>query len=637
MSAIPTFERADQPFDSSQGLARKEALERLAEQGPNEIEREKPTPRWILLAGHFNSPVIWLLLGACIISGLLGELADAIAIGTIVVINALVGFAQEYKAERSVLALRAMTAPRARVMRDGHPIMVPSAEVVVGDLLLLEPGDIVAADGQIVEAHVLTANEASLTGESAPVEKSTVPVASDAPLAERHNTVFMGTSIANGTGRAIVAATGMRTELGKVAHLLSTAEETETPLQQRLASVSRVLLYLCIGIVLIVAALGLLRGAGIFSVFLSAVSLAVAAVPEGLPAIVTIALAIGVQRMVSRHVLVRKLHAVETLGCASVICTDKTGTLTTGVMTVREMWGPDHNRLIDAAAACSDAELSADERSGIGDTTEVAILMAAAERGIRRDAIERSRARHAVNPFDSERKRMSIFRADGVLYVASQAQTTFTALDSATGATRWIYTGTSTFSDPAVWSGHVYTASLDGNLYVLDLDKGTEVKKFKLDSPVFGSPAVGGVQPLIPRVVAGNGVTAEDTQSPPLAFHAPPVVDELVPGDSDEPTSADLGDVAAPAGVHGREEHLGGQVLGDRPLPAPAQQVAVDLGQRLFVQVEQGEPRVRPHPGRLVHAYSSFRLGELRRKKPLFTGSDRSCTASAHPWSPLTR
>ena len=423
MSAIPTFERADQTFDASQGLAREEALERLAEQGPNEIEREKPTPRWIIFARQFNSPVIWLLLGACIISGLLGELADAIAIGTIVVINALVGFAQEYKAERSVLALRAMTAPRARVMRDGHPIMVPSAEVVVGDLLLLEPGDIVAADGQIVEAHVLTANEASLTGESAPVEKSTVPVASDAPLAERHNTVFMGTSIANGTGRAIVAATGMRTELGKVAHLLSTAEETETPLQQRLASVSRVLLYLCIGIVLIVAALGLLRGAGIFSVFLSAVSLAVAAVPEGLPAIVTIALAIGVQRMVSRHVLVRKLHAVETLGCASVICTDKTGTLTTGVMTVREMWGPDHNRLIDAAAACSDAELSADERSGIGDTTEVAILMAAAERGIRRDAIERSRARHAVNPFDSERKRMSIFRADGVLYVKGALET----------------------------------------------------------------------------------------------------------------------------------------------------------------------------------------------------------------------
>jgi Ca2+-transporting ATPase len=402
---------------TARGLNNEEAARRLLEQGRNEIAREKATSPWVLLVGQFKSPVIWLLLGACVISAILGEVADAIAIGTIVVINALVGFFQEYRAERAVLALRSMTAPRARVLRDGHQVMVPSAEVVAGDVVLLEAGDIVAADARLLEANVLTANEAALTGESAPVEKSTVAVPPNAPLAERHDAVFMGTHIANGTGKAEVMATGMRTELGKIAHLLATAEESSTPLQKRLAQISRLLLYICAGLVAVVAVVGLARGLGVFAVFLSAVSLAVAAVPEGLPAIVTIALAIGVQRMVSRHVLVRKLHAVETLGCATVICTDKTGTLTTGVMAVRELWGKDHQRLIDAASACSDAELSADERSGIGDTTEVAILIEGAKRGIQRATIERERPRIAVNPFDSERKRMSIQRSDGALYV----------------------------------------------------------------------------------------------------------------------------------------------------------------------------------------------------------------------------
>ena len=387
------------------------------EKGRNEIAREAATSPWALLAAQFKSPVIWLLLGACVISGFLGEFADAIAIGTIVVLNALVGFFQEYRAERAVLALRSMTAPRARVLRDGHPVMVPSVEVVVGDILQLEAGDIVAADAHLLEVHVLTANEAALTGESVPSEKSTVSAAPDAPLAERHDGVFMGTNIASGTGTAEVVATGMGTELGKVAHLLATAKEGETPLQKRLARVSRLLLYICGGVVVTVAVLGLVRGLGLFAVFLSAVSLAVAAVPESLPAIVTIALALGVRRMVSRHVLVRKLPSVETLGCATVICTDKTGTLTTGVMTVRELWGPDEKKLIDAAAADCDAELSEDEKSGIGDTTEVAILRAAAERGVRRSQIEQERPRVEVNPFDSKRMRMSILRSDSTLYV----------------------------------------------------------------------------------------------------------------------------------------------------------------------------------------------------------------------------
>ncbi len=399
------------------GLTADDAARRLAEYGPNEIKREQATSPWVILAGQFKSPVIWLLLGACVISGALGEVADAIAIGGIVIINALVGFFQEYRAERAVLALRSMTTPRARVLRDGISAMIAATEVVPGDVLVLEAGDIVAADARLIEANILTTNEAPLTGESEPVEKSTVRTAPDAPLAERYDCVFMGTSVANGIGRAEVLTTGMGTELGKIAHLLTTAEESVTPLQQRLARVSQLLLCICLGIVVVVATAGLLRGHALFDVFLSAVSLAVAAVPEGLPAIVTIALAIGVQRMALRHVLVRKLPAVETLGCVTVICTDKTGTLTTGVMTVRELWGPDHNKLIDCAAACCDAELSEGRHGGIGDTTEIAILIAAAERGIRREDIERARPRVAIKPFDSIRKRMSIWRADGVLYV----------------------------------------------------------------------------------------------------------------------------------------------------------------------------------------------------------------------------
>lgn len=405
------------PIGIQDGLSTTDAARRLAENGPNELHRGEGTPAWRFLLGQFQTPVVLLMLGAAVTSAFLRGAADAIAIGSIVVINALVGFVQEYRAQRAVLALRSMTAPRARVMRDGRQTTVPAVDVVAGDLLLLEAGDVVAADARIIEAHALTANEAALTGESAPVDKSTRPVAKDAALADRQDCVFLGTSIASGTARAVVEATGMATELGRIATLLETAEEGETPLQRRLAQVSRMLLVASVTIVVVVAIAGLARGLGAFDVLLSAVSLAVAAVPEGLPAIVTIALAIGVRRMAARHALVRNLPAVETLGCATVICTDKTGTLTTGVMTVRELWGPDEARLLDAAAACCDAELAADKLGGVGDTTELAILVEAARRGIERATIERERPRVAVTPFDSERMRMSIRRSDDVLYV----------------------------------------------------------------------------------------------------------------------------------------------------------------------------------------------------------------------------
>lgn len=398
------------------GLSTAEAHRRLNTNGPNEITRQAGKPAWRLLASQFSSSVVLLLLAACLLSASLGEVADAIAIGSIVVVNALVGFFQEYRAERAVLALRAMTAPRARVMRDGRMEVISAAEVVPGDLLVLEGGDIVAADARLVEANVLSTLEAPLTGESTPVMKQAEPVAPDAPLAERHDHVFMGTSVATGTGLAEVTATGMRSELGRIAHLLATAQEESTPLQKRLAGLSRMLMFACLAIVALVALIGWQRNLPGLELLMSAVSLAVAAVPEGLPAIVTVALAVGMRRMAERHALLRRLMAVETLGSASVICTDKTGTLTTGVMVVREIWGANHKQVLEVATACSDADLAADERRGVGDPTEVAIVVAAAQRGIRRREIESERPRCAVNPFDADRKLMSIYRADGTLY-----------------------------------------------------------------------------------------------------------------------------------------------------------------------------------------------------------------------------
>ena len=415
------------------GLSRQDAADRLVAFGLNEIQREHPAPVWWLLLGQFNSPVIWLLMGACAVSVALGEAADAVAIAAIVGLNGIIGFLQEHRAERAIQALRSMTAPRARVVREGETMTVGAASVVPGDVLRLEAGDIVAADARLLEANVLACNEASLTGESLPAEKSVEPIASDAALADRSDTVFMGTFVVRGTGLAEVVATGMRTELGAIAHLLATTEKAATPLQQRLDGVGRTLLVICLGIVALVAAAGWWHGRPGLEVLLSAVSLAVASVPEGLPAMVTIALAIGVQRMAARHVLIRRLASVETLGCATVICTDKTGTLTTGMMAVRELWGPNHERLLVAAASCCDAELSSDECAGIGDPTEVAILLAAAERGIRRGDIERRHPRVLVHPFETNRRRMSIARADGFIYVKGAFDTLLPLCAAGTG------------------------------------------------------------------------------------------------------------------------------------------------------------------------------------------------------------
>lgn len=399
------------PSAALTGLSTPEARERLRQDGYNRLKQPSRRGAAQMLLDQLLNPFVLLLSAAAILAFLLGERVDAIAISAIVFVNALVGTVQEWRADQAIRALAAMTAPRARVLRDGRAEVLQADEIVRGDVLLLEAGDIVSADARIVELSHLAMVEASLTGESQPVRKSLEAAVEGAPLAERTDRVFAGTSVAAGTGRAVVVETGMSTELGRIAALLTEPKTTSTPLQVQLAAVSRSLLALCLAIVALISLLGLLRSLPWLDVLLAAVALAVAAVPEGLPAVVTIALAVGVQRMASRHVLVRRLPAVETLGCVTVICTDKTGTLTTGQMRVRELWAPSGDLpLLEAAAACCDAEIRQDG-SAVGDPTEVALLIAARERGIERQSIEERAPRRGGIPFDSERKRMSIVRA----------------------------------------------------------------------------------------------------------------------------------------------------------------------------------------------------------------------------------
>jgi Ca2+-transporting ATPase len=401
------------------GLTSAQARRLAEEHGPNDLPHRGPTPAWRVLLAQIVSPLVLLLLGSSAVAASLGHWVDASAIFTIVSINAVVGFVQEYRAERAVLALRELTARRARVLRDGRPQMITATEVVPGDVLVLEAGDIVAADARLCAASRLTAEEAALTGESMPVEKRVEAAAADAPLAERHDMVFLGTSIATGTGAAIVTAIGPRTEMGHIAGMLESAGTTVTPMQRRLAELGRILVVVCVVMVVLVAAIGAARGLGLLELLMTSVSLAVAAVPEGLPAVVTVALAVGVRRMARHGVLVRRLSAVETLGSATVICTDKTGTLTTGVMTVRALLG-DRHEVLRAAAACCDADLHG--APGAGDPTELAVLRAAAELGIERDDIETTEPRLRTEPFDPQRRMMSVLREGERLYVKGAAE-----------------------------------------------------------------------------------------------------------------------------------------------------------------------------------------------------------------------
>ena len=434
---------------SREGLAEAEAERRLAQHGPNVLRQEDPIHPLDFLLGQFKSLLVWILIAAAVLSGALGEWMDAIAILAIVLLNAVIGFYQEYNAEKSLAALKRMTAPRARVRREGQSRMIPATEVVPGDILELEVGDLVPADARLLEAASLKHVESALTGESEGVEKDPVPIdRPEVPLGDRRNLAFMGTSVAAGTGLAAVVGTGMDTEIGRIASLLQKASREDagekTPLQQRLEAFGRVLVWASLGIVGLIFALGWMRSLPLLDLFMTSVSLAVAAVPEGLPAVVTIALAVGVQRMARRRALVRKLASVETLGSTNVICSDKTGTLTLGEMTVRELlvagerlsvsgegYAPEGailslssgkpaaldqsaclGNLLRIFVGCNGARLSregADWRV-VGDPTEGALLAMGAKGGVHQMEFEKLLPKIIQFPFDSDRKRMTVVR-----------------------------------------------------------------------------------------------------------------------------------------------------------------------------------------------------------------------------------
>jgi Ca2+-transporting ATPase len=442
---MPTAEVLQRLDTRETGLSGTEAARRLALQGPNSL-REGPGLRPVqLLLGQFKSVLIGILVAAGIISGLLGEWIDFTAILIIVVLNAVIGFFQEYRAERSIAALGRMTAPRATVRRDGHPATLPAAEIVVGDILVLEAGDLVAADARLAHSAALRCVESALTGESDAVAKRIDLLQQpDLPLGDRKNMVFLGTTVSAGKAEAIVVATGMQTELGRIAGLMgaTAGRQDPTPLQQKLSAFGRILVWVTLGIVALLFGLGWLRGVPPLELFMTSVSLAVAAVPEGLPAIVTVALALGVSRMARRGALIRRLPAVETLGSTTVICTDKTGTLTLGQMTVRsiriaagsysltgEGYGPEGRVLVDgqpptpeqtaalqeialAIIACNNAHLTQEAGvwSVVGDPTEGALLTAGLKAGADRDRLEREMPRQREFPFDSDRKRSTVIR-----------------------------------------------------------------------------------------------------------------------------------------------------------------------------------------------------------------------------------
>lgn len=402
------------------GLLPEEAASRLQQHGRNILKAEaKITPLRRFLA-QLKSPVVIILLVATVISGLLGETTDAIAIATIVIINAIIGYVQEAKAEAAVEALKKLSAPKARVLRGGNILELEASQICCGDILILEAGDYVPADCRIIQASQLSADEAILTGESLPVNKDAVPVSGSAILAERKNMLFASTAVATGTARAVVTATGMNSEIGHIARLLEAAGAARTPLQDKLSQVSNKLLIFCGVVVLIVAALGFFHGEKWLDVLMTAISLAVAAIPEGLPTVVTLALALAVRRMTKRNAIVRHLPAVETLGSTNVICTDKTGTLTTGKMRVREIFvlsqgivketgsdGKELQALAVSGVLCSNAALN-DEGVATGDPTEVALLYLAKDHHVTARELNAETPRLAEWSFDSNRKRMSV-------------------------------------------------------------------------------------------------------------------------------------------------------------------------------------------------------------------------------------
>lgn len=454
LSAEETLRRLES--DRKAGLTAAEAKRRLESYGTNELREKKKISPLALFLNQFRDFMVLVLVGAVLISGLLGEYLDAITIIAIILLNGCLGFIQEFRAERSLRALKRLSAPKAKVIRGGKTLEIDASMLVPGDVVLLESGDRIPADIRFLETNGVFVEESALTGESVPVAKHDRPiVASDVPLGDRRNIGYMGTLVTRGTAAGIVVSTGMETEMGKIADLIQNTEVMATPLQQRLEHLGKILIGVALVLTVFVVVAGIWHGQPAYGMFLAGVSLAVAAIPEGLPAIVTIALALGVQRMIRRKAIVRKLPSVETLGSATVICSDKTGTLTENKMTVVKLWGGGRTmnvtgtgyvpkgqvvegnkvldlrrdillrRIMQISALCNNAELvppeenhnrrkwlkTADDQAGWkikGDPTEGALAVLAAKAGVSKESLSSLYRRVREIPFDSERKRMSV-------------------------------------------------------------------------------------------------------------------------------------------------------------------------------------------------------------------------------------
>lgn len=424
------------------GLSAPEVKKRLDKVGLNRLEEKKGRTPWDMFVGQFKNVLVLILLIAALVSFILGEVSDAIVIAIILILNATLGVVQEYKAEKSLAALKKMVAPAALVIRDGRQTRIEAAQLVPGDIVLLESGDRIPADLRLYRVTNLKIQEAVLTGESVPVEKKSELIdKEDVSLGDRNNLAFMGTAVISGRGRGIVVATGMETEMGQIAGMLEEQKQEDTPLQKQLNQVGKKLGLIILIVVGLVVLLGYLRGIPFFEMFLTGISLAVAAVPEGLPAVVTVVLALGVQKMTKKHVIVRRLPAVETLGATTVICSDKTGTLTQNQMTVRKLVlpgknievegegyqpigkfyqtgqeiqpqiDPDLSLLLKGAVLCNNAELQKNNDNEqweiIGDPTEGALVVTAAKAGYDKEKLEEDYPRVNEFPFDSDRKQMS--------------------------------------------------------------------------------------------------------------------------------------------------------------------------------------------------------------------------------------
>ncbi|WP_271629219.1 calcium-translocating P-type ATPase, SERCA-type [Caldicellulosiruptor sp. DIB 104C] len=422
------------------GLSSEEAEQRLKVYGKNIIEEGKRKSLFVLFLEQFKNVMVLVLIAAAVISILLGEAADAAIIVAVLLINAVFGVAQELKAEKAIDALKKLNMPYAKVYRDGHLMQIRTDEIVVGDIIEIEAGDIVPADLRLIEGVNLKIDESALTGESVPVEKEANNVLDQStPLAERTNMAFMGTIVTYGRGKGVVVATGMKTEIGKIANFVNIQStiDTKTPLHEKLEEIGKYLTFGILAIAFIVFVTGLLYGRETFEMFLTAVSLAVAAIPEGLPAVVTIVLAIGVQKMAKRNAIIRRLSSIETLGRVEVICSDKTGTLTQNKMNVVKIYCNDNlvenfehednttKTLLHIMALCNDVKVDLINKHPhfIGDPTEIALVKFAYEKGFNKIAIEKVLKRVYEIPFDSVRKMMTTvheIRNDEKLFVFSK-------------------------------------------------------------------------------------------------------------------------------------------------------------------------------------------------------------------------